>query len=573
MGINFAQPIRFAPGCPPRPDTEAGGRSLTQRRGGLLALLLAVLLFAGCSDTSVGPDTEENEGGVVTDDIDVDLPVDPGEVGIVIDTREIFRKGYLPTEADVAFPGYSNFDATLEVDPVTNLAVLSIPSEDLTEAEARAFADGVAANIRVYDDARSVLSDRRESSLVLDDSNAPLILDTDRPPVLQPLNLRAGIPYLLQPEVEEGLITTRNGANYPVEAFLPGDSRQQFYFTPVEGSADAHTYTIQHFRGSSDASYWSVFSYAGLSPRTTIGLTTFRRIELDGDNQGPPLDRPHQFVLEQDEDGWVRIRGAGTSEYLFFYGQCTSAPSIAVPCELRMGDQRGDRFRIISDDIDWSVADRGTIFNEPVTPPAQLDFAYAARIQNCSPATLTETVGQAESRTRTSTTTTSESLELFSSVEVGVGYSVGVSVGAGVPGVGQVENSVEYSADLTVTTSSTRSTGNTISEATQETSEVSRTRELQVPPFSAVEVYDAVRTIENVRIPFTQAFRIRGTSREDGSALTGPEILTQLLFNLIEGVPSNVGADFVDVSIRGDVFVDQMFETETNANEIVGVCD
>jgi hypothetical protein len=527
-------------------------------------LLFAVLFLAGCSDSSVGPESEDDDATdgapVVTDSVDVDLPVDDGEVGIVVDTREIFRKGYVPSEAEVAFPEYPSFDATLEVDPVTNLAVLSIPNEDLTEAEAEAFADGVAATIRVYDDARSVLADRRETSLVLDDSNAPLTLESDRAPVVQPINLRAGIPYLLRPEAEDGLVTTRNGVNYPVEAFAPGDPKQQFYFTPVEGSAAPNTYTVQHFIESTNETYWSVNSFP-------------RRIDLRVDLQTPPPDSPHEFVLEPDEDGWVRIRVAETNEYLSFFGQCTSAISVALPCELRVGPDRADRFRIISDGIDWRVTDQGTVFNEPITPPAQLDFAYAATIRNCSPATLTETVGRSESRTRSSTTTTTESLQLFSSVEVGVGYKVGVTVGAGTPGVGHVEGSVEYSTELTVSTSSTRTEENTISETTEETEEVSRTRELEVPPFSAIEVYDAVRTIENVRIPFTQVFRIRGTARDDGAALSGSEIRTQLRFNLVEGVPSAVGADFVDVSVRGDVFVDQMFETETNANELAGVCD
>jgi hypothetical protein len=543
------------------------GESATKKRAfrrhrarSVLVLLFAFLLGAGCSDNAVGPEADEDEDTVVTDSVDVNLPVDAGAVGIVIDTRAIFRKGYRPEEVAVTFAEHPSFDTTLEVDPVTNIAVLSISNEDLTEEQKTAFANGVAATIRVRSASEGVLADRQESALVLDDSNRPLIVQTDREDVVRALSLREGIPYLLQPEVEEGLITTRNGYNYPVEAFVPGDSKQHFYFTPVEGSAEANTFTIQHVSEATTATFWTVGGLTG-------------RIELSGDGQTPPVGRPHRFVLEQDEDGWVRIRVAGTDTYLGFYGQCTSANAIAVPCELRPNPQQADRFRIISDDIDWRVADQGTVFNQPITPPAKLDFAYAATIRNCSPATLTETVGQSESRTRSSTTETTESLQLFSSVEVGVGYRVGVSVEGGAPGAGKVEGSVEYSADLTVTTSSTRTTENTISETTQETAEVSRSRELEVPPFSAIEVYDAVRSIENVRIPFTQVLRIRAVSREDGSALSGEDIMTQLVFNFVEGIPSQIGTDFVDVSIRGDVFVDQMFETETNANELTGVCN
>jgi hypothetical protein len=84
-------------------------------------------------------------------------------------------------------------------------------------------------------------------------------------------------------------------------------------------------------------------------------------------------------------------------------------------------------------------------------------------------------------------------------------------------------------------------------------------------------VYDAVRTIQNVRVPFTQVLRITATY-DDGSALTGPEIVTQMLFNFVTGVPSAIGDEYVDVSIRGHTLIDQLFEAETNVNELPGVC-
>jgi len=122
-------------------------------------------------------------------------------------------------------------------------------------------------------------------------------------------------------------------------------------------------------------------------------------------------------------------------------------------------------------------------------------------------------------------------------------------------------------------TSETTSTENTVSNSNEATSVVSRTRTLEVPPFSVIEVYDAVRTIKNVRTPYTQVLRLTGTYKNNAEPLSGPEIVTQTMFNFIEGVPSQISTNYVDITIRGNVFIDQMMEVETGADEIRGACD
>jgi hypothetical protein len=96
---------------------------------------------------------------------------------------------------------------------------------------------------------------------------------------------------------------------------------------------------------------------------------------------------------------------------------------------------------------------------------------------------------------------------------------------------------------------------------------------LTVPPFTAVEAYDAVKTIENVRVPFTQVLRITATNKDDDSALSGREIVSQMLFNFVGGVVSTVSDDYIDISFRGYATIDQLFQATTNVNELVGSCD
>ena len=138
---------------------------------------------------------------------------------------------------------------------------------------------------------------------------------------------------------------------------------------------------------------------------------------------------------------------------------------------------------------------------------------------------------------------------------------------------GAATQSVEISAGIEVTTSLTITSESTWSETTSITTEVSRIRTLTLPPFTALEAWDAIKTIRNVRVPFTQVLRITATSKDDGSALSGREIQSQMLFNFVGGVVSTVGADFIDISFRGHTTIDQMFESTTNVQEIPGACD
>ncbi len=517
-----------------------------------LASVLLVLSAAACgSDSPSGPNGGDgpSDGVEIVDSVDVDLPVDSGEVGLVLDAREYTRRGYSPAEVDVTFPTHPDHNQTLDVDPVTNLAVLHLRTEELTPAERQAFANGVAVDIAVLDENQASLGPHSESSQVLDDSNLPLVLPSTLPYLPHALALRADVPYLLQPEGENGVMTSNASDAYLPAAYLPDNPVQQFYFTAIDGAADPNTYVIEHRAGYPGGTYFYITAPDGW-------------VSLNGDGTPLPAGGPQQFVLEQDAEGWLQIRVAGTTDYLQI---STEAGGImeAVPGP-------GTRFRLISDDIAWTVVDRGTVFHDPITPPAHLDFAYQATIRNCSDATLSEVVGRAESRSTTATVSSSESLQLFSSDELSTGVTVSAEVGGGVPLVGEVTGSASSTMTYSYTTSQTTTTENSLSKTSESSTEVSRTRELTLPPHTAVEVYDAVRTIASVRIPFSQVLRVSGTYKDDGSALTGQEILSQMLFNFVSGVPVQVGASFVDISLRGRMEIDQLLKAQTDANDLPG---
>jgi hypothetical protein len=231
------------------------------------------------------------------------------------------------------------------------------------------------------------------------------------------------------------------------------------------------------------------------------------------------------------------------------------------------------RFRLISDDIDWTISDRGTSYDQPILPPAQLDFAYTGTLTNCSPATLTETVGDNITRSITHTFTTLESVQLFAGVDTKSGVKLTASTGVDVPPLGDVTIGAEVSAEIQYTTNLTVKSENTISDATTATIAVSRERQLQVPAFTAVIVADYVKTIKNVVQPFTQTSRARGTHRSNRAPLSGLEIFTQLRFNQFQGVMTRVAADYVEFTIRGQVQVNQFLVGETTVQEKVNACN
>lgn len=511
----------------------------------LSAILLLTLSLVSCSDDSVEPGIEEGETEIIKE-VNVELPVDAGEVGLVIDTREIFRKGYPATKAVVAFPEHQDFDTTLQIDPVTNLAILRIPNEDLSEDQKAAFAAGIATEIIIRDEGQTILTEYAEEKQVLDNANAPLSLHTDLPYIMRPLNLKKGIPYLLQPKDSVGVLTSIwSDVYHTAELIHSGSPTQQFYFTKVEGATD--TYVVEHL-GYSEGTFWY------LDPGANW-------LNLGGPGGIHLPNGPQEFVFEQGEDGWIRIRDAGTvGNYLTMIGDVLKFS----------GEEPHQRFRLISDNITWNMDDHGTVYHKPIIPPAQIDFAYEATIRNCSSGTLTETVGNAKSRTSIKTTATSESLQLFSSEEESFGLNIGLEVGGELYGA---TASINASANFTYTTSKTTSTENSFSTTTEETIEVSRSRSLEIPSFTGIEVYDAVRTVKDARVPFTQVLRVRASYKKDGTALTGSEIMTQLQFNFVSGMPSEIGNDYVDITLRGQAHIDQMFEVETGANELPGACD
>ncbi len=159
------------------------------------------------------------------------------------------------------------------------------------------------------------------------------------------------------------------------------------------------------------------------------------------------------------------------------------------------------------------MTDMGTDFEQPVLPPARLEFAYKATLRNCSPATLSETVGRSETRTQTFTSGTQESLALFSSKEFSAQVTAGVDVDATFFGKGATY-SLQATAGYSYTTSSTQTTTNYWSTTTSKDVEISRERNVEIGPETAIEVYDAVQTLDHGQDTLYQEIQVEGNLQQ-----------------------------------------------------------
>src|SRR5690606_13626716 len=125
--------------------------------------LAAVLAVASCKKNNVNGSV----GPVVAplDTSTLDIPVSSGQIGLIIDTRPIAKKGYTPSYIALSVTNGQSFsfsDDHLEVDAFTNLLVWRIPKDSVSEKEVEQFAKGVPVTVKVYDKDNVLLAELKE---------------------------------------------------------------------------------------------------------------------------------------------------------------------------------------------------------------------------------------------------------------------------------------------------------------------------------------------------------------------------------------------------------------------------
>lgn len=534
-------------------------------------LALALLFSVSCKDDSdeVLPADKDSDIEVIDPvAVNKEIPVSNGSIGLLIDTRPIVKSGYMPKTAYIKFDGaLSSFSRELSVDKFTNLAIFEIPRDSLTVEERNLFNGGAQVEITVIDEAKKELSKTVENSLTINDSNLIFPVRTNLNKIIPPVKLNPDLHYIIQlktggtksqvldiPFENKGHVHT---TFYQYLGDTLGYNNQYFYFEPVEEGNDS-TYYI---RAKHSNRY--------------LGLHGSDIYQFDVANPAQ-LTEYFKFIITSDGEGWVNIKcfdGFPLKIRVGIVVYQKPEDTFPIPHAWSLLSRVGDapaKFRIVAAGVKWNTTDLGTEFNNPIMSPAKMDFAYKAILKNCSPALLSESVGKQDNRISAYSMATEESFQMSSTHEASVGVSASYTASASFYGVG-VETSLQATASYTYSNTMTETQTKIFETSGQTEVQVSRVRSLEVPPNSAVEVYDVLQTFSNVKIPFVQKIKLEGEL--NGDRLAGKEIVQQLMANQFGGVVTEIGGQHVIITIRGFSHIDKLMEARTNVEELVNGCN
>ena len=549
----------------------------------LTFLLIAILFFANCStDDPVDKDLEgtTKELAGISEETKNSIPVDQGEIGIAIDTRRLASLGYKPTKVNLVIDGalstYSQND--IAVDQYTNLAMFRIAAKDISETVIASFDEGVKITATVFDENGNVLESQVASSAIIDADNRHLRIETVKPIVLEARAYNPNISYYLQ------CVSGPGGADVSIEnpLFLGAKTIDETNGSEVE-YYDRGTMGLTFHDPTPESPYAQSqkFYFERIQENTFAIRLEFEKCYLESNNgfiywdksvtDNSLLEDKHKFMLDFTEDGYVTITPYIEGSPLQVF---TSGPKANIVQTEFLEDNEDLKFRVLSTDVTWEYETIDTKFSKPIIPATKMQFGAEVTVVNCSDATIVKTFGIEKIERSEFTTTSEESVQLYGSQKdswsatvtasaSGTFFGIGASLEASGTLAGETETG--FSNEYTTQTDVTKGEEQKFSEAT----------EVTVPPNSAIEFYNATQIIENVNMPFVTRIRIRGAEGEQ--ELTGPEIVSQIVTSRFPGVVTEIGENegdnFVVVSIRGNIKVDQYFKTTSSADNIDGACD
>ncbi len=512
------------------------------RLGPFIFFVCCALLISSCEENEkVSPaDDPDVENPDLDEDIDLpDIPVSKGHIGLVLDTRSIVKKGYKPAYASVEIDGsLSSFSNNhIEIDDFTNLATLRISRDSIPEGVLDQFIKGVPVSITVYDDENQVLAKMQEDNFPINASASALDLKTEKPKIKLPLKIISGARYLIAAKpiegYEGGTVWSYHSDiyNQPImlyDNFITNSQSvgQEFIFEPT----------------GNDSTFYIKAVSTGSYLKMKAG-----RLSMDpfGD----------LFVLSPDDDGWITIK---KNEAPLRIDVDYLSTDIETTLEAK--------FKLVSAGIEWKAQDVGITFSNPIMPPAQIEFAINSPIRNCAPSTIKQTIGKEDVRITTISAGTQESFSVTTTHEARVDASVSIGVSVDLFGVAGVEKNYSLSAGYTYTDTETKTSTNHFEATSTVETRVSFVREVTVHPYSAVNVYDAVQTYKNVQMPYVQKLRVSAVY--EGVALTGEEITSQLIANQFGGVVTETGSNYVLITVRGTIQIENLMEARTDSTPI-----
>lgn len=540
---------------------------------------LFLLLMISCSkeDDSPTPSLEDSElaesDGVTAEDFEIY----EGALGLVYNARNIAKKGYAPTTADLVIIDSqgNDYSQTIDLDPYSFMGRIEIPVEDLTEEAKNELINGLPVGVVVKGDDGSTIFSNSISALSFQNNpepttiNVSTLTETDE-------NLTLNFndaEYLFQQVEDDGDLTENALLNNSSQVlytklgtpdFQDPDSDYNMKLIPV-GSDDSDVFLIQHIASddllSADT---GILDNGGFIPLIALmpiwSDDTSIASAMSNDDFHFKINRLENGVYTIERDG-LPIRKYSDTDRLTFTNVSGGTSGLD-----------NIYFRPIATDVNWQVETIATSFVAPILPKAQTSFGANSTLTNCtSGGGLSQTVGTTLEETYEDKIGWSESLSLTTTNSIGVEATLSVGFGASFFGTGaDVNASVTASYDYS--RSATESSSNFGERTVTNTETIFQSTEVTVPPNSASLIYQVIQFYPNTKVQIAQRLRIRATNGS-GAAINGTNIASQFRFSRFDGVITEVGSDFVEVSLLGTLTLDKVLDTQSTVQEVEPNCN
>lgn len=558
-------------------------------------VLIPLLILSNGSCSKDDPLPDPDNGGLGTGEIVESSGISAdsfetysGDVGMVIDVREIAKKGYIPTEAVVMInASQGNYSQTVAIDPISFMGQIKISKAGLSEAAIKELTDGVLVSSEIKDaTGTTILSDPQSSvtfqanptaktinanNLTETAENATINLSENTSYYFQALNTN-GEPVSSAMKHNTGsgwgnVMTTTSNVTFSGDEPL-----SNFTFVPIPG--EDNTFAIR-LKNGRFLQYISQFmqNYSGMflfvktlnSGPIASSLTSFSVV------QSSPNYNFFKWKLAKLSTGIYQLQNVnGVAVKVASGVGLTTQNVINTPT----GNITANpiNWRLVSTTIDWQAQNVGTTFLDPILGQAQTGFEFNSTLTNCGQGSLSQTVGTSITETRSRVIGWEESLSITTSNTVSVSATVGVEFDAKFFGTGASYNAsitagYEYSRDVTSSSSNFEEYESTVDET------IFAERTVTVPSGSASLVYDVYQFYANTRVNFVQRLRISGTDSQTGMVLSGDEIRSQFHFSGFNGVISAVEPSSIVITLRGTTVLDKIVKTKSNVQDVAANCN
>ncbi|TAI48355.1 hypothetical protein [Flagellimonas allohymeniacidonis] len=561
-------------------------------------LVAIILTGLACSkddstdDEATDPEISGPEGeieyypGISTNDIEEYK----GDIGLVFDTRRFKQKGYNTHNAKITVDAtHNSFSKTIGINEYTNIAQLSFKIDSLTQEASSELKEGVRVELEIHsDDMGSVMYSEVYPKLSFKENGTRVDVGPEDIEDTNDWNsFGSDTSYFLNlfkydGSTGPGVVQATDQQGEALDIFTEKDLAistklsQQFRFQAHPTKAD--TYYI--FSAKSN-------NYIGVLPNPDpFKPKTFFSYSLRESNLKYPLSPEEltrsasdalssfEFVIKKVERGKYLIYSNGFDLKFQIKEPTLFNPGggFSLGPFTELSTKQTAYFRILSMNIDWDIRPNGIIQEKPILPPATTKFAFNSTLVNCTSSTISTEAGREEKLTVKSTVGFEETLSVYTTETSRTPLSIGLEAGAtffGVPGLFSDLFSVDMETSLQIGSEATYSEQ---MEKSKEETYFSK-REIPVLPGKASLVYDSYQTYSNIEIPFVQRFTITGKDKTSNTLLSGKELETQISISPFDGVVTNIEDNFIEVSIRGTSFIENVADSFSVAREVSWDCE